>query len=243
MIQIIPAIDLMNGRCVRLEQGRFENVREYAPDPVAKVMEWEKAGFKRLHVVDLDGAQKGENPNLLTVKEICQKTNLKIDYGGGIRAKTNISKLFSLGISYLTIGSMAVNQPQLLKAWMNRYGSEKFILAADVKQGKIAINGWQEETETNLTQLADDFIQSGILQIMSTDISRDGMLNGISSSFYQELRQSYPNLYLIASGGVSSLNDIKKLNNAGIDAVIVGKAFFEGIINPKDLLNELSNKE
>jgi phosphoribosylformimino-5-aminoimidazole carboxamide ribotide isomerase len=238
MIQIIPAIDLMNGRCVRLEQGRFENVKAYSTDPVAKAMEWENAGFKRLHVVDLDGAQKGENQNMLTVKNICQKTNLIVDYGGGIRINTDISKLFSLGISYLTIGSMAVNQPQVLKNWMKRYGSDKFILAADVNDRKIAISGWQEATEIGLTQLTDKFIQLGIRQVMSTDISRDGMLNGVSEPLYKELRQRYPELYIIASGGVSSINDIRALETAGIDAVIVGKALLEGFITPQGLLNQ-----
>jgi phosphoribosylformimino-5-aminoimidazole carboxamide ribotide isomerase len=242
MIQIIPAIDLMNGRCVRLEQGRFENVKVYPTDPVAKAMEWEKAGFKRLHVVDLDGAKQGKNPNLLIVKEICQKTNLIVDYGGGIRINTDISKLFSLGISYVTIGSMAVNQPQVLKTWMNRYGAEKFILAADVKNGKIAISGWQESTAISLKQLANDYIQSGIQQIMSTDISRDGMLNGVSTARYKELKQSYPALYIIASGGVSSADDIRSLDHAGIDAVITGKALLEGIITPEELLKQ-SNKD
>jgi phosphoribosylformimino-5-aminoimidazole carboxamide ribotide isomerase len=233
----------MQGRCVRLEQGRFENVKEYSTDPVAKAMEWEKTGFERLHLVDLDGAQKGDNPNLPVVKEICQKTNLKVDYGGGIRSTTDVSKLFSLGISYLTIGSVAVNQPAVLKAWMNRYGAEKFILAADVKNGKIAISGWQESTAISLKQLAEDYIQSGIQQIMSTDISRDGMLNGVSTDFYTHLRQRYPSLIIIASGGVSSLDDIKLLRKAGIDGVITGKALLEEHINPKDLINEQSNKD
>jgi len=237
MIQIIPAIDLMDGSCVRLEQGRFENKKKYSIDPVEKAMEWENSGLERLHIVDLDGAKNGNASNLKTVKEICKHTGMKVDYGGGIRATTDLDELFSIGISYITIGSIAVKKPDLFGQWMDTYGPEKFILAADVRKENIAISGWQETTGMTIFELIETFIKSGLKQVMCTDISRDGMLRGVSTELYSKLKQQYPNLNIIASGGVSSIDDIYTLENEHVDAVIVGKALLEGIIKPEMIKN------
>ena len=238
MIQIIPAIDLMDGSCVRLEQGRFENKTNYSIDPVEKAMEWEKSGLERLHIVDLNGAKNGNASNLKTVKEICKYTRMKVDYGGGIRATTDLDELFSIGISYITIGSIAVKKPDLFRQWIDTYGPEKFILAADVRKESIAVSGWQETTEMTIFELIETFIKSGLKQVMCTDISRDGMLRGVSIELYRKLKQQYPNLNIIASGGVSSIDDIYTLEKENVDAVIVGKALLEGIIKPEMLKND-----
>jgi len=233
MIQIIPAIDLMNGSCVRLEQGRFENNKMYFLDPVKKAKEWENAGFERLHIVDLDGAKNGIASNLNTVKKICKHTGMKVDYGGGIRVTTDIDELFSIGISYITIGSIAVKKPDLFRQWIDNYGSEKFILAADVRKENIAINGWQEKTGVTIFELINMFIQSGLQQVMCTDINRDGMLKGVSTQLYRKLKRKYPYLNLIASGGVSSIDDLYNLEKEKVDGVIIGKALLEGLIAPE----------
>lgn len=237
MIQIIPAIDLMNGSCVRLEQGRFENKKKYSIDPVEKAMEWENSGLERLHIVDLDGAKNGNTSNLKTVKEICKHTRMKVDYGGGIRATTDLDELFSIGISYITIGSIAVKKPDLFRQWMDTYGPEKFILAADVKEESIAISGWQETTGMAIFELINAFEKYGLQQVMCTDISRDGMLKGVSTELYRKLKQEYPKLNIIASGGVTSIDDVCNLEKEKIDAVIVGKALFEDKIKSETLNN------
>jgi len=242
MIQIIPAIDLMNGSCVRLEQGRFENNKRYNIDPVEKAKEWENAGFERLHIVDLDGAKKGIASNLNTVKEICKHTSMEVDYGGGIRATKDIDELFSIGISYITIGSVSVKKPDLFRKWMDIYGPEKFILAADVKKENIAISGWQETTAISIFELIETFMKSGLKQVMCTDISRDGMLRGVSTKLYSKLKRKYPELDIIASGGVSSIDDLYSLEKENVDAVIVGKALFEGVIEP-EMLKQIQFKK
>jgi len=242
MIQIIPAIDLMDGSCVRLKQGQFENNKKYSKSPLEKAMEWESKGFERLHIVDLDGAKYGSASNIKIVEEICRKTGMIVDYGGGVRTSEDIDKLFSIGISYLNIGSIAVIKPHLLRQWMDTYGPEKFILAADVREENIAINGWQKTTGMTIFELIETFINDGLKQVMCTDISRDGMLKGISTKLYRKLKRRYPKLNIIASGGVTSIDDIYGLEKEKVDGVIVGKALLEGVIKP-EILNKFQLKK
>ena len=235
MIELIPAIDIINGQCVRLTKGDCGQKTVYrdSPDEVAK--EFEEIGFTRLHVVDLDGAKSKHIVNDNVLRRITTETCLTVDFGGGIKTDEDIEKAFASGASMVTIGSIAVTQPDLFMGWLKKYGAERIILGADVRHGKISINGWKEDSAEDLLPFLQKYDDAGVKNVLCTEISKDGTLAGPAIDLYKEVMAAYPEMHLIASGGVSSLDDIKALDAAGIPAVVFGKAIYEGKIN----LNEL----
>lgn len=235
MIQIIPAIDIIDGKCVRLTQGDYSRKTVYNEDPVEIAKMFEDYGIKRLHTVDLDGAKSSHVINYKTIERIATATNLTIDFGGGIKSNSDIEIAFSSGAKLVTIGSIAVKRPELMFEWISNYGCERLILGADVKNGLISINGWKEEGNDELMPFIEKYIEHGINNVLCTDIARDGMLKGPSTDMYKKIMSSFPTLNLIASGGVSSVEDIYELNNAGIPSVVFGKAIYEGRITMKEL--------
>lgn len=235
MIQIIPAIDIIDGKCVRLTQGDYSRKTVYNEDPVEIAKMFEDYGIKRLHTVDLDGAKSSHVINYKTIERIATATNLTIDFGGGIKSNSDIEIAFSSGAKLVTIGSIAVKRPELMIEWISNYGCERLILGADVKNGLISINGWKEERNDELMPFIEKYIEHGINNVLCTDIARDGMLKGPSTDMYKKIMSSFPTLNLIASGGVSSVEDIYELNNAGIHSVVFGKAIYEGRITMKEL--------
>ena len=235
MIEIIPAIDIIDGKCVRLTQGDYSQKTVYNEDPVEIAKMFEDAGIKRLHTVDLDGARSSHVVNTRVIERIATHTNLTIDFGGGIKSDEDLRKAFDAGAQMVTIGSVAVKEPKLFASWVETYGGEKIILGADVKNGNISISGWLEEGEQKLMDFICHHTKNGIHNVLCTDISRDGMLQGPAIELYKDIMAHYPTLHLIASGGVSCINDIERLNDAGIPAVVFGKAIYEGRINLKEL--------
>jgi len=237
MIEIIPAIDIIDGKCVRLTRGDFTSAIEYNSDPVRVAREFEAAGFKRLHLVDLDGARKGSIINLDILEEICSSTGLIIDFGGGVKTDTDVERVFNAGAAMVTGGSVAQKNPDVFLGWLNKYGQGKIILGADVKDGNIAVGGWLETSSTGLFDFLDYYVEKGIKKVICTDIQSDGTLEGPSVKLYKDILDRYPGLELIASGGLGSLYDLRELNNAGIKSIISGKAFYESRIplNPYPL--------
>lgn len=241
MIELIPAIDLINGKCVRLTKGDYEQKKIYHENPVEVAIEFERLGFERLHVVDLDGAKSQHIVNIDVLREITNKTSLKVDFGGGIKTNDDIEKAFDNGASMVTVGSIAVKQPDLFLAWLDEYGAERMILGADVRNGMISVNGWKEDSTEQLLPFLRNYIIKGVKNVLCTEISKDGTLAGPAIALYQEIMKEYPTLHLIASGGVSSNEDIVALEQAGIPAVVFGKAFYEGRIDIGKL--NIQNKE
>ena len=239
MIEIIPAIDILDGKGVRLSQGKYDTQKVYNEDPLEVAKEFEAYGIRRLHVVDLDGARSKHIINYRTLERIASRTSLVIDFGGGIKSDEDLVIAFENGAQMVTIGSTAVNDPELFLKWLDRFSDEKIILGADVKDNKIAVNGWTEESSQDLMPFLQYYIDKGIIKVLCTDISRDGMLQGPNTDIYKEIIKKFPSLYLIASGGISSLNDIKKLNKEQIPAVVFGKALYEGKFTLKELNNLL----
>lgn len=234
MIELIPAIDIINGQCVRLTKGDYDQKTVYGK-PLDMALEFERIGYKRLHVVDLDGAKSKHIVNDAVLREITSNTNLVVDFGGGIKTDEDIEKAFTAGASMVTIGSITVTNPDLFMGWLEQYGTDRMILGADVRHGKISINGWKEDSAEDLLPFLKKYVDAGVRNVLCTEISKDGTLTGPAIELYQEIMDAYPQLHLIASGGVSSLNDIIALNAAGIPAVVFGKAIYEGKINLKEL--------
>ena len=232
---IIPAIDIINAHCVRLEQGKYENVKKYDLDPVKVAEEYAEAGLTRLHLVDLDGAKKGELVNTEVLSNIAQKTTLKIDCGGGIKTLGDVEMLFSLGAYAINLGSAAVKNPSLMTACLKKYGGEKIILSADVLGNKVRINGWQSDSGTDINGLIEKFLEDGLKRVCVTSIKCDGMLQGTDIELYKKLQKDFPSLKITASGGVSSKEDLIKLKDIDIDSVIVGKAIYEKRISLGEL--------
>jgi phosphoribosylformimino-5-aminoimidazole carboxamide ribotide isomerase len=235
MIELIPAIDIIDGKCVRLTKGDYNNKIIYNENPITVAQDFEKQGIRRLHIVDLDGAKSNHIVNVDVLRRITSETNLIVDFGGGIKTDNDIELAFENGASMVTIGSIAVTQPELFVSWIDKYGPERIILGADVRNGKISINGWKEDSTEELLPFLKYYIDKGINKVLCTDISKDGMLQGTAIELYKNVMKEYPSLQLIASGGVSCLSDIIELENNGIPAVVFGKAIYEGKIN----LNEL----
>ena len=235
MIELIPAIDIINGQCVRLTKGDYDQKTVYRDSPAEVAKEFEEIGFRRLHVVDLDGAKSKHIVNEAVLTAITTETNLVVDFGGGIKTDEDIEKAFAAGAAMVTVGSIAVTQPDLFMGWLEKYGPERMILGADVRHGKISINGWKEDSCEDLLPFLRKYIEAGVRNVLCTEISKDGTLSGPAISLYSEVMEAYPELHLIASGGVSSLDDIKALNAVGIPAVVFGKAIYEGKINLKEL--------
>ena len=231
MIELIPAIDLIGGKCVRLTKGEYDSKKVYNEDPVAQAREFEALGFRRLHVVDLDGAKSRHIVNDGVLRSITANTSLKVDFGGGIKTTADIEKAFDAGASMVTVGSVAVTHPELCEQWLTQYGAEKIILGADVRNGRISINGWKDTSEEELVPFLRTYVEMGIRNVLCTEISKDGTLAGPAIDLYEQIMRQYPHLHLIASGGVSCNEDIISLNSKGIPAVVFGKAYYEGRIN------------
>ncbi len=238
MIEIIPAIDLMDGKCVRLTQGDFERRRTYADDPVDVAKTFEDAGLTRLHIVDLDGAKSGIPANLHVLERVANATKMRIDYGGGIKTDDDIKWVFEAGAELVNIGSIAVKEPEQFFDWIAVYGSDSILLGADVRDGMLAINGWQTETDFEIISFLRKYYSRGVEQAFVTDISKDGALQGPAVELYREIISEVPDLKLIASGGVSSLDDIDQLENIGCTCVIVGKAIYEGRVTLGELVKK-----
>ena len=232
---VIPAIDIIDGKCVRLTQGDYKQKKVYNEDPVAMAQSFEDAGFMRLHLVDLDGAKAKKIVNWRVLEEIAERTNLHIDFGGGIRTNKDIAVAFDAGARQITGGSIAVKDPETFIGWLERYGSERIILGADAKAGKIAINGWQDRTEKSLLEFLDYYRKKGVSYAVCTDIEKDGMQQGASLDLYQSILEAQPSIRLIASGGVGSVEELKRMKKMGLHGAIVGKAIYEGSIPLEEL--------
>ena len=235
MIELVPAIDIIGGKCVRLTQGDYSRKTEYGAEPADIARQFEECGIKRLHMVDLDGARSNHIVNYRVLEKVAAKTSLTIDFGGGLKSDDDIRIAFECGAAMVTGGSIAVKERDKFLSWIGRYGSDKIILGADVKNGNIAVSGWEETSDMELIDFIAGYMESGIRKTIATDISRDGMLEGPSVGMYKEMLQKLPGLYVIASGGVSSMADIEKLAEAGVPSVIFGKAIYEGRITVKEL--------
>ena len=235
MIELIPAIDIIDGRCVRLTKGDYDRKTVYESSPLDLARHFETIGFKRLHIVDLDGAKSKHIVNETVLKSITDKTSLHVDFGGGIKSDDDISKAFAAGAGMVTVGSVAVTSPDIFERWLNRYTPERIILGADVRNGRISINGWKEDSDIELLPFLKQYVDMGVKHVLCTEISKDGTLSGPAIDLYKKVISTYPQLHLIASGGVSSIDDIKQLNAAGIPSVVFGKAIYEGKINLQEL--------
>ena len=240
-IEIIPAIDIIEGKCVRLTQGKYESKKIYNENPLLVAKEFESYGIKRLHIVDLDGAKSKHIVNYSVVEKIANATSLTIDFGGGIKTDNDLDIAFKAGASMVTIGSVAVSQPELFIKWLNTFGTGKIILGADVKNGLISINGWKEEGDYTLDAFLKKYVGEGVSQVLCTDISKDGMLSGPATELYKRVLKGFPDLKLIASGGISCIDDILTLQKEGIPAVVFGKAIYEGKINIQELIERINS--
>ena len=234
MIELIPAIDIINGQCVRLTKGDYDQKTVYGK-PLDMALEFERIGFNRLHVVDLDGAKSKHIVNDAVLKAITSETRLTVDFGGGIKTGEDLEKAFAAGAAMVTVGSIAVTKPDLFMGWLEKYGAERMILGADVRHSKISINGWKEDSDEDLLPFLRKYVDAGVRHVLCTEISKDGTLSGPAIDLYRRVMDAYPELHLIASGGVSSIDDIKALEAAGIPAVVFGKAIYEGKINLEEL--------
>lgn len=234
-MEIIPAIDIIDGKCVRLTRGDYEQKKVYNKDPLEVAKEFEGVGLRRLHLVDLDGAKAGDVKNWKTLEQIASKTKLVIDFSGGISTKKNVSICFDSGASYAAVGSIAVKDETTLTAWLIEFGVQKFIIGADVKDEKLAIKGWTESTEMTVLELIEGYKTKGVKQFFCTDINKDGLLEGTAIDLYKKILNQHPSIDLIASGGVTSIDDLFKLREAGCSGAIVGKAFYEKKILLADL--------
>lgn len=234
-IELIPAIDIIDGKCVRLTKGDYDQKKVYNENPVKVAQHFESLGFKRLHVVDLDGAKSKHIVNDGVLRAITAATSLVVDFGGGIKTEEDIEKAFDAGAAMVTVGSIAVTNPQLFLNWIEQYGAEKLILGADVRNGKISINGWKEDSSEDLLPFLKQYTDKGVRNVLCTEISKDGTLQGPAIDLYQQIMKAYPDMHLIASGGVSCNDDIRALETADIPAVVFGKAFYEGKIKVEEL--------
>ena len=232
MIQIIPAIDIIEGKCVRLTQGDFQRKKEYG-DPLEMAKQFEDHGIDRLHLVDLDGTREKRVINHRVLEQIASRTSLVIDAGGGLRTDEDVHVVFESGAHMVTGGSIAVKDRPTFMGWLKQYGPERIILGADFKAGKISVSGWHEETSLDLMEFIADYSEHGIKKAICTDIEKDGMLEGPSMDTYTRIKQEQQSLFLMASGGISNMKDIELLEEAGIDGVIVGKAIYENKISLK----------
>ena len=235
MIKIIPSIDLVDGKCVRLTQGNFDEKKIYDSDPVAVAKRFAEAGIERLHLVDLDGAKAGKVINHQILERIAAETKLKIDFGGGIKSDDDIQKVFDCGANQVTAGTIAVQNPKLVLSWIQKFGRDKIILGADVLNGIVRINGWVNPSEIKLFDFITNYQWHGIRYVLCTDIEKDGMMKGSSVDLYKSIIKQFPEMRVIASGGVSSIEEIKQLNKIGCYGVVIGTAIYENLISLEDL--------
>jgi len=234
-MEIIPAIDIIEGKCVRLTHGDYSQKKIYNEHPLEVAREFQDAGLQRLHLVDLDGAKAGSVKNWKVLEAIAGKTSMIIDFGGGIKSEKDVQIVFDSGAALATIGSMAVKEKETFLQWLQKWGADKFFLGADVKKEKLTISGWTEQTEIWIYDFIEEYIQHGITQIFCTDVSKDGALEGPSTELYKNIVEKFPGLHFIASGGVSSLDDVYNLQDIGCKGVIIGKAIYEGRIQLQEL--------
>lgn len=234
-MRIIPAIDIIDGKCVRLTQGDYAQKKVYNENPLDVARSFEASGLTHLHLVDLDGARQGKVVNWQVIESITKGTSLRVDFGGGIKTTEEIDRLISLGVRQVNLGSVAVKEPEKITAWLEQFGAKHIILSADVKNEMISINGWQHDSTINIVTFLRDYIQRGIEHVTCTDISTDGMLSGPNIDLYKKVLLNFPQLNLIASGGVSVIDDLHELRSIGVDGVIVGKAIYEGRITLDEL--------
>ncbi|MEO8405824.1 MAG: 1-(5-phosphoribosyl)-5-[(5-phosphoribosylamino)methylideneamino]imidazole-4-carboxamide isomerase [Chitinophagaceae bacterium] len=242
-MEIIPAIDIIDGKCVRLTQGDYAQKKIYNEHPLEVAKELQDAGLKRLHLVDLDGAKAGAVKNWKVLETLAGKTSLTIDFGGGIKTAKDVQIVFDSGAALSTVGSIAVKNEEEFISWLKHFGPEKFLLGADVKEEKIAVGGWQETTEIWIYDFIEKYLQHGITQLFCTDVSKDGKLEGPSLDLYKNIIGKFPALHFIASGGVSSMKDVDELENIGCAGVIIGKAIYENRISLSELKKVNSNSE
>ena len=235
MIELIPAIDIIDGKCVRLTKGDYNTKTVYG-NPVEMALMLADKGFERLHIVDLDGAKSKHIVNVKVLSDITSMTKLKVDFGGGIKTDDDIKAAFDNGAALVTIGSVAISNPDLFDGWLEKYGADKIILGADVRNGRISINGWKEDSDTKLLPFLERYVRHGVKNVLCTEISKDGMMGGTAVELYSEIMEAYPTLHLIASGGVAKEEDIHELNRRGIPAVVFGKSIYEGKIDLDKLL-------
>ncbi len=235
-LQPIPAIDLINGQCVRLFQGDYAQKTIYDGQPLELALRYEDAGLKRLHLVDLDGAKAGSPQHLSVLELIAQRTSLKVDFGGGIRTKEQAQSVLDAGASQITVGSLAIQQPDLFSEWLTFFGADRILLAADVRQEMLATNGWLKQTNVSIFEALRNWIQQGLKWCFCTDIGHDGTFAGPSLVLYSKIREEFPSLHLIASGGVSKIQDLDACAELGMSGVIIGKALLEGKITLAELL-------
>lgn len=233
--RIVPAIDLIDGRCVRLRKGNFDEKEVVGEDPVEVARSFAASGFTRLHVVDLDGARSGSPRHLALVQRIAAETGLSVDISGGIRTTRDLAQALESGARQVVIGSAAVERPDLVREWIEQFGSDAVIVGLDVLNGEVRIKGWQEGSSLSVAQVLERFADSGLRWLMSTDISRDGTLEGVSVEMYRVLRREYPELRIIASGGVTNAADVRSLADAGVQEIIVGKALYAGTLQPGEV--------
>jgi phosphoribosylformimino-5-aminoimidazole carboxamide ribotide isomerase len=227
---IIPAIDIIDGACVRLQQGDYNNKTQYAENPLNMAKSFEEAGIKHLHLVDLDGARSKKIINIEVLRNICLATGLQIDFGGGIKSEEDVRLALEAGAQQITVGSIAAKSPETVRSWINKYGPDKIILGADVWEGRIAVNGWTEKTDIDLMEYLEYYTKLGIQYCICTDISKDGMLAGSSKVLYKKVMKSFPKLKLIASGGIHNIQELRELHKMGLYGAIIGKALYEGNI-------------
>ena len=243
MIELIPAIDIIDGQCVRLTKGDYDQKTVYSTAPADVAREFERAGFRRLHMVDLDGAKSKHVVNTDVLRRVTTETHLTVDFGGGIKTDEDMETAFDNGAQMVTVGSVAVTQPGLFLGWIKKYGSDRLILGADVRNGKISINGWKQDSTEDLLPFLRRYVEAGVRNVLCTEISKDGTLAGPAIDLYRSVMAEYPELHLIASGGVSSISDIRALDAAGIPAVVFGKAIYEGRIDLMELTDEFGIKK
>jgi phosphoribosylformimino-5-aminoimidazole carboxamide ribotide isomerase len=234
-MEIIPAIDIIDGKCVRLTQGDFARKKVYNEKPLEVALEFEDAGLKRLHLVDLDGAKAGEVKNWKVLETVAGKTNLLIDFGGGIKSQADVQIVFDSGAALAAVGSVAVKQEKEFLNWISTYGASKFLLGADVKDEKITVSGWIEQTDLWVYDFIENYVNLGIRQIFCTDVGKDGLLEGPSVELYRNILSKFKDIHFIASGGVRSMDDVFLLEELGCKGVIIGKAIYEGRIDLRDL--------
>lgn len=232
---IIPAIDLIEGKAVRLTQGDYSQKKEYNARPLEVAQQFEDAGLTRLHLVDLDGAKEKRVINWKVLEQIASKTSLHIDFGGGVQSDDDLRVVFECGAKQVTGGSIAVKKPEVMERWLSRHGAEAIILGADAKNEKIAVSGWEESTEVWVYDFVGQWVEKGIQYVISTDVAKDGLLQGPSFELYRNLQDQFPGLNVIASGGVSNMTDIETLADMNVFGVIVGKAIYEGRVTLKEL--------
>lgn len=237
-IKIIPAIDTIGGRCVRLTKGDYDTEKVYSEDPLEIAKEFERLGITRLHLVDLEGAKSGHICNAEVLKRIASGTNLKIDFGGGVKSNEDIELAFQSGAAQVTGGSIAVSKPELFEEWLAKYGSDKMILGADVRNEMVSISGWKEDSDYHLFSFLESYQKKGVKTVICTDISKDGMLQGPAVELYQKVIAEFPELELVASGGVGNIEDVRILNEIGCWGAIIGKAIYEKRIDMNELVNE-----